>query len=455
MKSLQARLLTVLLLTILSFWAAWTTWEGVQVTWQSAPAWDAELAAVAQEILVSLPANMEQFEPRGRLTVSSNHAIATDPLSYQIWAPRSRKSLMRSATAPQTPLRADFKDGSALVRVAGESWRVFAISDATAHIQVQAGVPARMIRRELAVTSRQNLAVASVMFLLLSCAIWLVIRWSLRPVAVVRRLIGSRHPLDLAPLPLTNLPRELQPLLTSFNSLLAQLDAAMQAERRFIADAAHELRAPLAAMMAHAQLAACASDLESSKATLAKLVRGAERSARLSEQLLDSARLDVSRVVSEAQRVAMHELVSVVVHDFEQTAGQHKQAITLLTQPAEIRGDLDDMGILVRNLIDNACRYSGEGARIDVACVQSAREGTRGVRVTVADDGPGVAKEEHERIFDRFYRVPGTPGRGSGVGLSLVAHIARLHGGAVEAGIGLAGRGLAVSVWLPAAGQVR
>lgn len=450
MKSIHTRLVVVLMLTIFSFWAAWTSWQSLQVTWQSAPAWDADLARTAKGILLSLPENISDIEGRGRLRAAPNSGIDDQGFSFQIWVAGSHTKLISSIEAPETALKADFRDGSALVSIAGEPWRVSALTDAQGRIQVQTGVRATEIRHELRVIGQQSLLVAAGMFILLSCIIWIVIRWSLRPVAAVGELIARRHPMDLAPLPDESLPTEVQPLVQSFNRLLLQLDATMQSEKRFIADAAHELRAPLAALMAQAQLASGANDLESIKTILAKVVQGAERSARLSEQLLDSARLDAGRAAAGAQRIAVHELVSLVLHDFELTAGQNNQTILLEAQPAEVRGDMDDIGILVRNLIDNACRYAGAGARIVVLCVMSDRHGVPGVRVTVADNGPGVAVEERGRIFDRFYRIPGTHGRGSGIGLSLVARITRLHGGELEASEGLGGRGLAVSVWLPA-----
>nr|WP_259371873.1 ATP-binding protein [Caldimonas mangrovi] len=219
----------------------------------------------------------------------------------------------------------------------------------------------------------------------------------------------------------------------------------MQTEKRFIADAAHELRTPLAALLAHAQLAAEADDPQEAKAALRRLTAGVERSARLSEQLLDLARVDVSKP-GQSETVPLYETVEMVVRDFEMVAVQKKQRIVLDLEPCTVAGHVDAIGILVRNLVDNALRYTPASGRCVVSCRTEAVDGRDVVRLKVADNGPGVPVDERERIFDRFYRVPGTGERGSGIGLSLVARIAQMHGARICVGEGIDGRGF--GIWL-------
>lgn len=450
MKSLRTRLLIVLLLTVFVFWGAWICWQTLQLTREQTGAWDNSLQVVAQQVLLSVPANLDQ------LPVASGNALdarqakqdpKADKFSFQVWGTREKNLLLRSANAPATPFVRDHANGFTIAMVNGERWRVYALTDASGRMQVQAAKSERQLREALFAANQQRLLAAGVMIVLLSCAVWFVIRWSLKPVVRVQALIHERQALDFTSLPAKDLPAEIRPLVESFNGLLGQLDAAVQAERRFIADAAHELRTPLAALLAHAQLALRADNLESSKAALANLVKGVERSARLSEQLLDSARIDAQMIPDRARIVAAHELVAVIAHDFEPEARERNQTLSLQTEHAELVADIDDLAILVRNLVDNACRYAGDGARIAVSC---ACEGASKVSITVADNGPGVAADERSRVFNRFYRVAGAGGRGSGIGLSLVARIAELYQGEIQAGAGLEGRGFSVSVSFPA-----
>ena len=147
--------------------------------------------------------------------------------------------------------------------------------------------------------------------------------------------------------------------------------------------------------------------------------------------------------------IALYECVEVVVRDFE-AAAQHKcQRIQLELDAGELLGDVDALGILIRNLVDNALRYTPAHGRVLVRC----RQHGDAVLLQVADDGPGVPGPERERIFDRFYRVPGNGERGSGVGLSLVARIAQWHGARIEVAEGLGGRGFGITLHFKAAGD--
>jgi signal transduction histidine kinase len=260
----------------------------------------------------------------------------------------------------------------------------------------------------------------------------------------VQSAITSRDALDLTPVPAGGLPREVHPLVDSFNRLLARLEGAMHAERRFIVEAAHELRTPLAVLLGQAQVAQRARTLEEARPVLDQLVRGAERSARLSQQLLHSARIE--RQASEQESIELADIVTVLIQDFEMMAAQKHQNISLHAEPGLIRGDLDDLGILVSNLLDNALRYAGHGGHVAVRCVREASA----MRLEVLDDGPGVSEADRERIFDRFYRVAGNAESGSGIGLSLVARIARSHSASISTGAGIDGRGFGIAVRFPA-----
>ncbi len=446
-RSLRWRLTWVSMKCVL---VAWLVWLGCQV-WQLSRAhyglWDSSQREIAVQILGSMPDGLERLPARER--IEATQGLRDHKMSFQVW--KNGRNVVYSAAAPTEPLKPDFSDGFARRQIGGEAWHVYSLADPQRGLIVQVGRSKKMIASELSLWIGWSLLETGLIFVVFVLAVWVVIGRSLRPLSALRQALQERPPLDLTPVPAAGLPSEFTPLVDTFNEQLRRVDHAVQNERRFIADAAHELRTPLAVLSAHAELARRATSEEERDAALRHLSAGVMRSARLSEQLLDMARLDAGAMAAPNQSGELSRLVEIVVRDFETLARERGQRISLNTQEGAIVGDVDQLGILLRNLVDNAVRYAGEGGRIVVECGQQVIDGIDGVALRVADDGPGVAEEHRERIFDRFYRPAGSPERGSGIGLSLVARIARNHGASIHVGDGLDGRGLSVTVFFPRA----
>lgn len=453
-RSLRWRLTWVSVKCVL---VAWLVWLGCQA-WQLSRAhygfWDESQREVAAQILESMPDGLQSLPPRERPAVKAGHR--DHKMSWQVWA--SGRNVVYSVAAPDEPLKPDFRDGFARRTIAGQVWHVYSLSDPRRGLIVQVGRSKEMIANEIARWVGLSLLAAGLIFVLFVLTVWVVIGRSLRPVAALRDSLRTRPPLDLTPLQAPGLPTEFSPLVDAFNDQLTRVDQAVQNERRFIADAAHELRTPLAVLSAHADLARRAATEDERDTALRRLSAGVARAARLSEQLLDLARLDAQTVSPTLVPLDIAPLLVLVVRDFETLARERRQRIALRTEDGRILGDVDLLGILIRNLVDNAVRYAGEGGRIEVVCRRDVRDGVGGIALCVADDGPGVAPEERERIFHRFYRANGagngsngSRNSGSGIGLSLVARIARTHHARIHVEDGLAGRGLAITVFFPAA----
>ena len=448
-RSLRWRLTWVSVKCVL---VAWLVWLGCQA-WQLSRAhygfWDESQREVAAQILESMPDGLQSLPQRERPAVPAGHR--DHKMSWQVWA--SGRNVVYSVAAPDEPLKPDFRDGFARRNIAGQIWHVYSLSDPRRGLTVQVGRSKEMIANEIARWVGLSLLAAGLIFVLFVLTVWIVIGRSLRPVAALRDALRARPPLDLTPLQAPGLPTEFSPLVDAFNDQLTRVDAAVQNERRFIADAAHELRTPLAVLSAHADLARRAATEEERDTALRRLSAGVARAARLSEQLLDLARLDAQTEAPALVPLDVAPLLVLVVRDFETLARERHQRIALRTEDGRILGDVDLLGILIRNLVDNAVRYAGEGGRIEVICRRDVRDGIGGIALCVADDGPGVAKEERERIFHRFYRANGggngdgaSRSSGSGIGLSLVARIARTHHARIHVEDGLDGKGLAITV---------
>ncbi|WP_144638535.1 ATP-binding protein [Bordetella genomosp. 13] len=448
--SLKRRLLLALLLTVLLNWGAWFAMQAVQMGRQQTGSWDAELEDVAQKVLLSLPGPMEPSSGMAgfRLPENMQRKQDTDGLRFQVWQlDGSRALVLRSSEAPLQSI-AGGTDGLGYsdTVIGGEPWRVYALNDRDNRVQVQVGHPISQRRAEFHKWMRESLNATAVLFALLSLSVFCVLRHGLRSIDSLRAAMQQRDPFDLTPLPTRDTPVELRPLIASINRLLARLETALTRERRLIADAAHELRTPLAVLTTQAEVARGSMQMEDKDQALDKLLGAARRATRLSEQLLDQARLDaLERAPSEPVELAA--LVALMVRDHESAARAKGQRVVLDVQPCTIAGDLDALGILVSNLVDNALRYTPEGGRIDVSC--GPHEGG-GALLRVADNGPGVPEDERGSIFQRFYRAQGTATRGSGIGLSLVAQIAQLHSARIECCDGLDSRGFCVEVYFPA-----
>ena len=453
--SLKLKLLKTIMAILLLGWLAWLVCEHLQLSRQQSRQGDMMLREVAEQILLSMPRDIAAAGAggSGRLQLPPDRLAAPvhkfDKLQFQVWSLAGRDRVVASQRAPATPLQPDFQPGFGHSRSAGEQWRVYAVSDAEGRVQVQTGLAQSQMQAELGYWIRAGLLYALGALLALAGAIWLAVHWSLRPIDRLRGDMARREPLDLTltPLPTVDIAREILPLVDSFNALLARLGEAMQAERQFLADAAHEIRTPLAALLTQAELALHADTRDEARLALQRLAGGIERTSRLAQQLLDSARLEASQRSHDEARVELAEVATMVAREFEGMASRRRQTLGVTASETPVRGNLDDLGILVRNLVDNAVRYAGEGARIEIDC--HLVDGRALLRVR--DNGGGVAEAERARIFERFFRGSNGNGeRGSGIGLSLVARIARRHAAALEIGDGLGGRGLGISVAFPA-----
>lgn len=268
--------------------------------------------------------------------------------------------------------------------------------------------------------------------------IWFATWRGLKPLDEVAAELGRRAPEQLGPVAPDAAPREVRPLLDALNALFARVNRAMQNERAFTADAAHELRTPLAAIATQAQVAARARDVAERDHALAQLTASARRASHLVEQLLTLARLDPVAGLPTTE-LRLDTLAAEVCAD--QVAAALKKNIALeleAPKPVVINGNDAMLRVLLRNLIDNAVRYSMAGGR--------ARVTVTGNSMLVADSGPGIPPARREEALRRLHRLAGQDIEGSGLGLSIVARIAELHGATLELADGIGQPGLSVRV---------
>jgi signal transduction histidine kinase len=338
--------------------------------------------------------------------------------------------------------------GFGWARIDGEAWRSFATWN-RGHTLLLQIAESLHYRRELPPAFFWGLVTTlGVLLPLGSVLIWWIIAHSFRTVRTAAQRVAARTPGDLRPIDAQYVPQEVTPLLTALNRLLERMREALDLERHFTADAAHELRAPLAAIRANAQVMQGARSPEEFSNASADLLIGVDRSGRLIEQLLALARLDTG---SDArQRFTVVDLATLVCAQAEEQqpfAARRQIQLETNAATAMVRGDRDLLGILLRNLIDNAIRYSPTQSRVTISCAQHEDH----VELVVSDQGAGVPPEERARIFERFYRVSGSQDYGSGLGLSIVQRIADLHDAHIEVRSGEQDRGLVIVLRFPLA----
>jgi two-component system, OmpR family, sensor kinase len=338
--------------------------------------------------------------------------------------------------------------GFSTVNTSSGRWRVYGTQSPTKVVQI--AQPMSVRRQQAAQLALRTLAPFALLVPVLGLIVWLAVGHALQPLQRLAKAVKARRVNALEPLSDEKLPDEVRPLVGSLNDLLVRLTAALDRERAFMADAAHELRTPLTAL--HLQLGAlarAATDTERSEA-MGKLSEGVQRAIRLVEQMLSLARQE-PRAEPARTQFALDELAREVVAELVPLADARRIDLGMSeAQTVSVLGERDAVATLIRNLVDNAVRYTPAGGRVDVSVERSSAMPGQAL-LRVMDNGPGIAREEHARVFDRFYRRPGTRAPGSGLGLAIVKAIAVAHGATVELGEAPEGRGLAVTVAFPAA----
>jgi two-component system OmpR family sensor kinase len=361
----------------------------------------------------------------------------------QVWTRAGERVFV---SQPDITLPLSRVEGFQTVITPGGAWRVY--TDRSANYYTQAA-QATQVRERLAAEVALKILVPSLAAVpLLSLLLMLALRRGLEPLTRTALDVGRRSAASLEPIDTAPLPAELEPLVAAINALMAQLSRAIGAQRRFTADAAHELRTPLAALRLQLQLAADARDAAQRGEALADARLGLARATRLVEQLLQLARVEPEELPLRRARVDLAALAKTVVADFSARADALGIDLGAAIEPAPadlaVLGDEQQLRALLDNLVDNALRYTPRGGKVDVR-VDAAARGDE-VDIEVRDSGPGIAEAERELVFRRFYRA-GAPRAdaasppGAGLGLAIVDAVAHAHAARVELSAGFAREG--------------
>jgi two-component system sensor histidine kinase QseC len=442
-RSLQARLLVPVLGLVAVVWLiiAAATWFDVRH--EIDELLDGHLAQAAALLVVNQSVEGEGAEVRtAEAPVLHRYARKA---AFQAF--RDGRLVRRSANAPAAPMLAPgepFKPGFRTIRIDGASWRVFATQGAAPEIQIYVGEESTARAAIFTAVIRSTLPPLALALPLLGLAVWWALRRGVAPLRQLGTTLAARAPQALDPVVVDDAPAEMLPMIDALNGLLERIGELVETERRFTADAAHELRTPLAAIRAQAQVALAATDDAERGHALRATLQGCDRTTRLVEQMLTLARLESGVAAATRGQVDLAAVARTVVAELAPQA-MHRQQVIEFDAPRgamPVAGDATLLAVLVRNLVDNAIRYSPPSARVAVALA-----GIPGcVRLSIDDSGPGLAEADAKRIGERFFRVAGSGQSGSGLGLSIVRRIAAAHGASVEVSSAGALGGLSVRV---------
>lgn len=440
--SLRRRLLGLLLGGVTAGWLAALVFSYFDAHHEIDELFDAQMVQVAQTLL-ALASEYDDDDDVARLEADGHRY--QKKFVFQLWDADGRL-LLRSPQAPTEPLVG--KDGFTESDGRGKDrWRYYSQWDREGELRVQVAEN-HHVREELAVHIAGRLLLPALFGLpLLGAWIWFATRRGLAPIGVIAAQVAGRAPGHLDPVVPVEAPQEIRPLLDAMNVQFGRVAALLDMERRFTADAAHELRTPLAAIAAQARVAQRARDAAEREHALDQLVAGAGRASHLIEQLLTLARLDPA-VGLPLEMVRLDTLAAEVCADHGAAALERRIVLELdAPQPAGLSANDALLRILLRNLLDNALRYTPPGGKVGVGVTA----GAVGVTLSVSDSGPGIPAAERENALRRFHRLAGQETEGSGLGLSIVARIAELHGARLELADGIGAPGLAVRVIFPGA----
>jgi signal transduction histidine kinase len=445
-RSFQARSVVASLAASLLVWGGFSLWTWYEAGNERSRRYDAELKTSAEMVIRAFP---KALVAQGELTVFDASGPAgvwasTTEFNYQVWT-ADRRLVSRAASTPAQALNPSFAPGLSNTTIDGNMWRVYTASDTSGAIQAQTGVNMAQ-RRELAMFAVTD-QLTGLLLLLIPLTLHLLAAgaWTARPLARLRDAVARRSHDDDSPLPETDLPSEVVPLVKAFNDVLLRATQAREAQQRFVGDAAHELRTPLAALRVQAQVAQRLRDEPQRTQALERLVEGIDRMTRVAEQLLDLARMDSLRgdeVALQPGSVDIREVASHTARGCLVLAERRRVQLDVRpagADPLRAQGDAELLGIALRNVIDNALRYTPEGGRVKI---ESAQVGQK-VQLSVTDSGPGLDAQQREQALAPFVRLtPRGDEVGSGLGLSIVQRVCALQNVVFELLPAPAGAGL-------------
>lgn len=417
MKSIRARLLLVLLgmLALIAVVMGSVTYRNVLAETESL--FDYQLRQMALSL-----------RDQGEVNASQADALANEQLDFvvQIWTLDGRSIY---ATRPHEELPSRALLGLADVLVKGEVWRTFSV--ATPGRVIQVAQPLATRQRLAAQAALRSVVPLLILVPLLAALAWWLSAMALSPLNRVAAEVKSRDGKLLQPLAGDGLPDEVSPLVNALNGLLLRLGETLDTQRAFLSDAAHELRSPLTALKLQIESLRRAPDDSARAQAVSSLSDGIDRAARIVEQLLALARSEPGAQPPAMEPLDLSELVRQAVADTVPYALSRGSSFALQAdEPVTVRGERQSLTALVRNLADNAVRYSPRGSQVELRVSLE-----QGVPVLQVDDaGSGIPAPERERVFDRFYRRAAGGEEGTGLGLAIVRSVATRHGATVTLG---------------------
>ena len=442
--SLRHRLVALMIAASALLWIGMAISSYSRAHHEADEIFDAQLAEVAQSLL----AVADTATPGQLLAMPPPAHHYQQKMLFQIWVTRNGHTelLVRSDNAPQEPMTSEL--GFSERKWNNETWRFYSEEDEgdpadNDHHRVYVAQN-HEVRDELSEDVALRLMAPLLFGLpLLAFAIWAAVGTAMRPLSALAAQVRGRQPQRLDPIVSgASLPQEVSPLVTAINDLFLRVETAIEHERHFTADAAHELRTPLAALKVQAQVAQRATDPSARTQALAQVLAGVARMTHLVEQLLTLARLDPQQPLPAMEEVDMAALAAEVAAQAAPEAMAKQQTLEVQEQaPCRVRGNRSLLQVLVRNLVENAIRYTPVDGRIDIEIEAHA--------IAVTDSGPGIPEAERERVLSRFYRVADQAREapsGAGLGLSIVNRIAELHGATLSLNEGNQGSGLRAAV---------
>jgi len=442
-SSIRQRIVIILIALFIITWLGAFAVTYAAATYRIGVLFDAELAHYAGYLQA-----LERDEPLAHTDkvrrIPVNPPQSRKLLAFAVW--QGEQMVLHSYSAPEVtrPHLAGYADAT----LNGQSWRGYTLIDTQRGRTIWVGEPFA-VRDTLTEDITRDVLFPMLLALpLLAVAVRWGVGRGLVPLERVTTEVATRSSSNLLPVAAAAVPSEIEALVDRLNDLLTRLREAFDRERRFTADAAHEIRTPLATIKTHAQVLLRAADESQRRQAAELVVEGVDRATRLVDQLLTLARLDREAFESEFAAVDVESLAAEVMAGLHPDAEAKRINLGLQAdEHAEIKGNRLALSIMLRNLLDNAIRYTPAGGSVDL----TVECGNGRVTLVLTDTGPGISGAERTRVFDRFYRGTNAKAFGCGLGLSIARRVAELHQAKIELAQAPSGRGLQVTMSFPRA----